>query len=138
MESQKPLGMQENAHDVKYLKAGRVQSCKRTEANVQKNLEMFTECSIFPLVCLVRVGKLRNQHGVEILLSCRQEYVVRNGVKGQMLSTLHPNLSRNSIAELHLNSSSRQNVYPKPLSITQPIVLTLHLREHDLPIFRTP
>ena len=57
---------------------------------------------------------------------------------GHIISTLRHNLLSNSIAKFHLYPSPSQNMYPKPLRITQSIVLTLHLRKHDLPILWMP
>lgn len=50
----------------------------------------------------------------------------------------HNHLLRNRIAQLHPHPSPAQHIDPQPLRIAQPIVLALHLREHDLPLVRVP
>lgn len=47
-------------------------------------------------------------------------------------------LPRDSIAQLDLHTSTEENMYPQSLSIAQPVILRLHLREHDLSFFMIP
>lgn len=54
------------------------------------------------------------------------------------MSSNPPNLLRNRITKLNLNTSSHKHMNPKPLGITQPIIRTLNLREAHLPSIHPP
>ena len=45
---------------------------------------------------------------------------------------------RYGVAKLHANASAEEHMDPESLGVAQPIILGLHLGEHDLALFRMP
>lgn len=83
--------------------------------------------ALWRMVRFMQITNLKNKKGY-LVAKCSKTYMYK-------LTSYNAHLFSNSCAELNLHTSARQNMYPKPLGITQAVILALDFCKLDLSLF---